>query len=164
MLLLCTGGSPQSYLLLSAYKGLFLVCLKVLRLLLHTLFIQFLWRIFFAFIWCRNPTYGCCGWYNDSCRDKSGLLEQIIIIVFSLHLGEPLVLDLAMLSSIHCSSSRLSVPLLDFFYWVYIRLTILWFLIQWLVVLSFFLGIFMCFFCSRVHGVSYRFHALKIPS
>jgi hypothetical protein len=33
MLLLCTGGSPPSYLLLSAYKGLFLVCLKVLRLL-----------------------------------------------------------------------------------------------------------------------------------
>jgi hypothetical protein len=32
-LLLCTGGSPPSYLLLSAYKSLFLVCLKVLRLL-----------------------------------------------------------------------------------------------------------------------------------
>jgi hypothetical protein len=33
MLLLCTGGSPPSYLLLSAYKGLFLVCFKVLRTL-----------------------------------------------------------------------------------------------------------------------------------
>jgi hypothetical protein len=33
MLLLCTGGSPPSYLFPSAYKGLFLVCLKVLRLL-----------------------------------------------------------------------------------------------------------------------------------
>jgi hypothetical protein len=33
MLLLCIGGSPPSYLLLSAYKSLFLVCLKVLRLL-----------------------------------------------------------------------------------------------------------------------------------
>jgi hypothetical protein len=33
MLLLCTGGSPLSYLLPSAYKGLFLVCLKALRLL-----------------------------------------------------------------------------------------------------------------------------------
>jgi hypothetical protein len=33
MLLLCTGGSPPSYLLLSAHKGLFLVCFKVLRLL-----------------------------------------------------------------------------------------------------------------------------------
>jgi hypothetical protein len=33
MLLLCTGGSPSSYLLLSAYRSLFLVCLKVLRLL-----------------------------------------------------------------------------------------------------------------------------------
>jgi hypothetical protein len=32
-LLLCTGGSPPSYLLLSAYRSLFLVCLKVLRLL-----------------------------------------------------------------------------------------------------------------------------------
>jgi hypothetical protein len=31
--MLCTGGSPPSYLLLSTYKGLFLVCLKVLRLL-----------------------------------------------------------------------------------------------------------------------------------
>ena len=96
MLLSCTEGSPPSYLLLSAYECLFLVCLKVLRLL----FIQFLWRTFFAFIWCRTPTHGCCGWYNDLCRDKSGLLEQVIIIVFSLHLGEPLVLDLAMLSFI----------------------------------------------------------------
>jgi hypothetical protein len=33
MLLLCTGGSPPNYLLLSAYRSLFLVCLKVLRLL-----------------------------------------------------------------------------------------------------------------------------------
>jgi hypothetical protein len=31
----------------------------------------------------------------------SGLLEQVIVIVFSLHLGEPLVLDLAMLVYIH---------------------------------------------------------------
>jgi hypothetical protein len=30
----------------------------------------------------------------------SGVLEQLIIIVFSLHQGEPLVLDLAMLSFI----------------------------------------------------------------
>jgi hypothetical protein len=43
------------------------------------------------------------------------VLEQVIIIVFSLHLGEPLVLDLAMLAYIHCSSSQLSVPLLDCF-------------------------------------------------
>jgi hypothetical protein len=33
MLLLFTRGSPPSYLLLSAYKGPFLVCLKVLILL-----------------------------------------------------------------------------------------------------------------------------------
>jgi hypothetical protein len=32
MLLLCTGGSPPSYLILSTYKSLFLVCLKVLIL------------------------------------------------------------------------------------------------------------------------------------
>jgi hypothetical protein len=39
MLMLCIGGSPPSYLLPSAYKGLFLVCLKVLRLLfIHSLF------------------------------------------------------------------------------------------------------------------------------
>ena len=64
------------------------------------LFIQFLWRTFFAFIWCRILTHGCCRWYNDLCRDKTGLLEQVIIIVFSLHLGEPLVLDLSMVSVI----------------------------------------------------------------
>jgi hypothetical protein len=33
MLMLCTGGSLPSYLILSTYKGLFLVCFKVLRLL-----------------------------------------------------------------------------------------------------------------------------------
>jgi hypothetical protein len=37
---------------------------------------------------------------NIMIRDKSGVLEQSIIIVFSLHLREPLVLDLAMLSFI----------------------------------------------------------------
>jgi hypothetical protein len=42
MLLLCTGGSPPSCLLLSAYKGIFLVCLKVLRLL----FIRYLFNFF----------------------------------------------------------------------------------------------------------------------
>jgi hypothetical protein len=42
----------------------------------------------------------------------SDLMEQVIIIVFSLHPGEPLVLDLAMLAYIHCSSPQLSV---DFF-------------------------------------------------
>jgi hypothetical protein len=44
-----------------------------------------------------------------------GLMEQVIIIVFSLHLGEPLVLDLAMLAYIHYSSPQLPVPLLDCF-------------------------------------------------
>jgi hypothetical protein len=32
MLMLCTRGSPPSYIFPFAYKGLFLVCLKVLRL------------------------------------------------------------------------------------------------------------------------------------
>jgi len=77
-----------------------------LEVALHTLFIQFLWRTFFAFIWCRTPTHR---WYNDSCRGMSGLSKRVIIIVFSLHLGEDLVLDLAMLAYIHCSSPQLSV-------------------------------------------------------
>jgi hypothetical protein len=39
MLLLCTGDSPPSYILLFAYKSIFLVCLKVLKLLfLRSLF------------------------------------------------------------------------------------------------------------------------------
>jgi hypothetical protein len=89
-LLLCTGGSPPSYILPSAYKGIFL---KVLRLLfIHSLF-------------------NCSGEQslhssdvelqpmdivNDLCRGMSDLLEQVIIIIFSLHMGEPLVLYLAM--------------------------------------------------------------------
>ena len=70
-------------------------------------------------------------------------------------------------SSIHCSSSQLLVPLLDCFYWVHIRLVILWFLLTGCSGFSFFLGIFMFFrmffFSSWVHGVSYRFHNLEIP-
>jgi hypothetical protein len=94
----------------------------------------------------------------------SGLLEQVIIIVFSLHLGEPLVLDIAIISYIHHSSSQLSVHLLSSYQ------------VGDLVILntvtgcfgfSFFLGIFMFFlmffFSSWVHGVNYRFHDLKIP-
>ena len=49
------------------------------------------------------PTHEYCGWYNGLCRGVFGLLEQAIIIVFSLHLGEPLVLDLAMLTFISLS-------------------------------------------------------------
>ena len=92
MLLLCTGGSPPSYFLPFAYKGLFLVCLKVLR---------------FLFI-CSLLNYS--GEHSlhlsdvelqlmdiDSCKDMFGLLKRVIIIVFSLHLGEPLVLYLAMI-------------------------------------------------------------------
>jgi hypothetical protein len=33
MLLLCTGDSPPSYLLLFAYRSIFLVCLKLLKFL-----------------------------------------------------------------------------------------------------------------------------------
>jgi hypothetical protein len=72
-------------------------------------------------------------------------------------------------SSIHYSSSQISVPLLDCF-------LVSSYQAGNLVILdtmtgcsgfSFFLGIFMFFlmffFSSWVHGVSYRFHALKIP-
>ena len=73
-------------------------------------------------------TYGCRRWYNDLCRDKSSLLERVVIIIFSLHLGEPLVYGSCNAfihkSSIHRSSSRLLVLLLDCFYWVHIRLVI----------------------------------------
>jgi hypothetical protein len=48
-----------------------------------------------------------------------GLLEQAIIIVFSLHLGETSSSGSRNAyihkSSIHCSSSHLSFPLVDFF-------------------------------------------------
>jgi hypothetical protein len=95
MLLMCTGGSPPSYFLPSAYKGLFLVCLKVLR---------------FLFI---CSLLNCSGEHSlhlsdvefqltdvDSCKDMFGLPKRVIIIVFSLHLREPLVLDLTILSFI----------------------------------------------------------------
>jgi hypothetical protein len=95
MLLLCTGGSPLSYFLPSAYKGLFLVCLKVLRLLLICSLLKFsgehslhLSDVELQFM------------DIDSCKDMFGLPKRVIIIIFSFHLGEPLVLDLAMLSFI----------------------------------------------------------------
>jgi hypothetical protein len=100
MLLLCTGGSPPSYLLLSAYKGLFLVCLKVLRLLfIHSLF-NFSGE---HSLYSSDVELQLMDVVDDIMTHveiSSGLLEQVIIIVFSLHLGEPLVLDLAMLSFI----------------------------------------------------------------
>jgi hypothetical protein len=39
--MLCIGGSPTSCLLPSTYKGLFLVCLKALRLLFICSFFNF---------------------------------------------------------------------------------------------------------------------------
>jgi hypothetical protein len=99
----------------------------------------------------------------------SSLLKRIIIIVFSLHLGEPLVLDLIMLSFI-------SLPYTILHHNFQFLLLVSSYQAGNLVILdtmtscsgfSFFLGIFMFLlmflFSSWVHGVSYRFHALEIP-
>jgi hypothetical protein len=102
----------------------------------------------------------------------SGVLEQVVIIVFSLHLGGPLVLDLVMLLF-------MSLPYIvlhyDFQFFCLIAFSE-FISADNLVILdtmtgcsgfSFFLGIFMFLFMffssSWVHGVSYRFHALEIP-
>ena len=90
--MLCIEGSPPSYLLSFAYKGLFLVCFKVLMLL----FIISLFNCSGEHLFHSSNVN--CGRYNGSCRGMSGL--QAIIIVFSIHLGEPLVMDLTMLSFI----------------------------------------------------------------
>jgi hypothetical protein len=103
-----------------------------------------------------------------SCRGMSGLPKRAIIIVFSLHMGEPLVLDLAMLSFI----SLLYTVLHHNFQFYLIAFILGWYSCDsryndWLFRLLFFLGIFMFFlmffFRFWVHGVSYRFYALKIP-
>ena len=61
----------------------------------------------------------------------SVLLEWVIIIVFSLYLGEPLVIDLAMVSFISLPYIVLHHNFLFLyliaFWWVHIRLVILWF-------------------------------------
>jgi hypothetical protein len=69
-----------------------------LEVALHMFFIQFFWRTSL-----HSSDVELQLMDIDSCKDVSGLLEQVIIIVFSLHLGEPLVLDLAMLSFISLS-------------------------------------------------------------
>jgi hypothetical protein len=105
MLLLCMRSFAPSFfesiqnLLSSAYKGLFLVYLKALRFLYIRSFSIILEKSLCIHLM-SIPTHGYCGRYNGSCRGISGLLEQAIITVFSLHLGEPLVLDLAMLTFI----------------------------------------------------------------
>jgi hypothetical protein len=106
---------------------------------------------------------------DDSCRDMSGLLEQVIIIVFSLHLGEPQVLDLAMLSFISLSYIVLHHDFQFLCLTAFIEFISGWQSCDAMTGCSgfyFFLGIFMFFlvfsFSSWVHGVSYRFHALKI--
>ena len=95
MLLLCTRGSPPSYFLPSAYKGLFLVCLKVLRLLFIFSFLNFSGEhsLHLSNVELQLMDIG-------SCKYIFGLPKRVIIIVFSLHLREPLVLGLAMLSFI----------------------------------------------------------------
>jgi hypothetical protein len=95
MLLLCIGGSSPSYLLSSVYKGLFLVCLKVLRLLFICSLFNFSGEQSLHLSDVELQLMDI-----DSCKDMFGLPKRVIIIVFSLHLGEPLVLDLAMLSFI----------------------------------------------------------------
>jgi len=96
-----------------------------------------------------------------------GVLEQVIIMLFSLHLGEPLVIDLCN-AIIHKSSIHL------FFIMTFSSSSWLLLLSSYhagnLLILntvcsgfSFFLGIFMFFFSSWVHGVSYRFHSLEVP-
>ena len=82
-------------LLPSTYKGLFLVYLKALKLL----YIRSL------FNYSREHSLHLSDvelqlMDIDSCKDMFGSLKWVIIIVFSLHLGEPLVLDLTMLAFI----------------------------------------------------------------
>ena len=95
----------------------------------------------------------------------SGVLEQSIIIVFSLHLGEPMVLDIAMLLFI-CLPYTVLHHDFQFFYLISFSEFVLGWYNDWLF-WFFFLGIFMFFFMfffsSWVHGVSYGFHALEIP-
>jgi hypothetical protein len=50
MLLLCTGGSPPSCLLLICIHESLFDMPQSLEISLHMLLIQFLWRTFFAFV------------------------------------------------------------------------------------------------------------------
>jgi hypothetical protein len=80
--------------------SLFLVCLKVLRLLLiHSLF-NFSGEHSLHLSDVELQLMDVADDIMTYIEIMSGVLEQSIIIVFSLHLGEPLVLDLAMLSFI----------------------------------------------------------------
>ena len=135
MLLLCTRGSPPSYFLPFAYKGLFLVCFKVLRFLFICSFLNCSREHSFHSSDVELQPMDIVDDIKTHVEVCLVYLEQVIIIVFSLHLGEPLFLDLPMLAYIHCCTSQHSVPLFNCFYWVHIRLVIMWFLIQWLVVL-----------------------------
>jgi hypothetical protein len=112
----------------------------------------------------------------DIVRGIFGLLEQVVVVVFSLLLGEPLVLNLAMLPFISIFHIFLHTL---FFITTSIpsACTLLVgsnhagsFMILDIITscsgFSFFLGIFMFFltflFNFGVHGVFYRFHA--VPS
>ena len=124
MLLLCTRGSPPSYLLPSAYKGLFLVCFKVLRFLFICSFLNYSREQSFHSSDVELQPMDIVDDIKTHVEVCLVYLEQVIIIVFSLHLGEPLFLDLPMLAYIHCCTSQHLVPLFNCFYWVHIRLVI----------------------------------------
>jgi len=129
------------YLFYRKYLPCFFCALEVLH---QVIFFHFHIRVSF---WYASKSWGF-SWYEVELQPMDIVddikthvevclvyLEQVIIIVFSLHLGEPLFLDLPMLAYIHCCTSQHSVPLFNFFYCVHISLVIMWFLIQWLVVL-----------------------------
>jgi hypothetical protein len=125
MLLLCTRGSPPSYLLPFAYKGLFLVCFKVLRFLFICSFLNCSREQSFDSSDVELQPMDIVDDIKIHVEVCPVYLEQVIIIVFSLHLGEPLFLDLTMLAYIHCCTSQHSVPLFNFFYCVHISLVIM---------------------------------------
>ena len=99
-LLLCIGGSPPSCLLLFAYKGLFLVCLKALTLLFILSLFNFSGEQSLPLSDVKLQPMDIADDIMAHVEVCLVYLEQKIIIVFSLHLGELLVLDLAILTFI----------------------------------------------------------------
>jgi hypothetical protein len=85
----------------------------------------------------------------------SGVLEQVIIVVFSLHLREPLALDLAMLSFISLPYTVLHHDFQFFCLIAFISGLVIIDVMTGCFGFSFFLGIFMFFFIiSWIHGDS----------
>ena len=95
------------------------------------------WYKLLSFIW-EEQSFTCKFQSMDTTRGIFGLLEQTVVIVFSLLLEE--TLNLAMLPFISLSYTVIHhkfqfLCLIDFS--EFIRLVVLWFLIQSLVVLAF---------------------------